>query len=95
MEELENPLGPQFVINMKEMKEHELSLILKSYNLNPIILWEIILKQSYDKVVEIDEETILYNLQLLADNSLDFKVVKIIHLVKINVVFVITDLEDG
>lgn len=44
------------------MKEKELSIILKAYNLNPIILWEIILKQSYDKIVEIDEDTTLYNI---------------------------------
>lgn len=77
------------------MKEKELSIILKAYNLNPIILWEIILKQSYDKIVEIDEDTTLYNIQILEENSLDFKVIKIIHLLRMNVVFVITDLDNG
>jgi hypothetical protein len=38
--------------------------ILDRFNLNPILLHEVANRQEYDKFVEMDEDTILYNLQI-------------------------------
>jgi len=40
------------------------SKILNSFNLNPIFLNEVVNRQEFDKFLEMDEDTILFNLQM-------------------------------
>jgi hypothetical protein len=40
----------------------EFARILDHFDLNPILLHEVANRQEYDKFVEMDENTILYNL---------------------------------
>jgi hypothetical protein len=42
----------------------DFSQILDRFNLNPILLHEVANRQEYDKFVEMDEDTILFNLQI-------------------------------
>ena len=80
---------------MSSMDEKLVSHVLAEFDLNPIILWEIILRQQYDKAFQFDEETVLYNFQLVDSIFLHKKnQLKLLHLIKKNVVFILTD-SDG
>ena len=62
--------------------------------MNPILLWELILKQQYEKVFGIDSETALYNIEIRKEYSLTHKIlVKIVHLFSKNLLLVFVDLE--
>jgi hypothetical protein len=50
---------------MSNMNEKLVSQILAEFDLNPIILWEIILKQEFDKAFPFDRDTVLYNISLM------------------------------
>ncbi|CDW78186.1 -like mg2+ transporter [Stylonychia lemnae] len=80
-----------YMILISQINESNLRQILQIYDLNPLLLWEIILKQQYDKVVKIDDQTAFYNFEVLEDNSLLRKfIVKVIHLLTKNMMFVFT-----
>eukprot|EP00347_Sterkiella_histriomuscorum_P022486 403338312 len=80
-----------YMIMMTNINEEILTSILKSYNLNPILLWEIILKQQYDKVFRIDDNTVFYNIEIIEEDQLQKKfVVKIVHLINKHIMLVIT-----
>jgi len=79
------------MIMISSINESNLKQILTTYDLNPLLFWEIILKQQYDKVVKIDEHTAFYNFEILEENSLLRKfIVKVIHLLSKNMMFVFT-----
>lgn len=60
--------------------------------LNPILIWEIILRQQFDKVMRIDEDTILYNIEIRKEYSLtDKHLIKVIHILKKNIMLILTD----
>ena len=80
------------MILMCGLTEQTLSAILKTYDLNPILLWEIILKQQYDKVFRIDDTTVFYNIEIIEENQLQRKfIIKVIHLINRNILLVITN----
>ena len=54
-----------FMIMFTSIDEVNLNKVLQEYNLNPILIWEIILKQSYDKIVKIDDQTVFYNIEII------------------------------
>eukprot|EP00347_Sterkiella_histriomuscorum_P022677 403337571 len=87
-----NPSNIHYMIFLTSITEQVLSTIINSYGLNPLLLWEIILKQQYDKVFQIDENTVFYNIEVIEDNQLQKKyIIKIIHLIKRNIMFVVTN----
>lgn len=49
------------VVSISQPNEREVQELLAEYQINPILLWEIIMRQCYDKVFKIDNNTILYN----------------------------------
>ena len=53
------------MIMFTSIDEVNLNKVLQEYNLNPILIWEIILKQSYDKIVKIDDQTVFYNIEII------------------------------
>lgn len=66
-------------------------MILADYNLNPILMWEIILRQKYDKVFKIDENTILYNIEIQREDKMTKKhLYKIIHLIDRDIMFILS-----
>ena len=80
------------MVLLSGVNESIVSMILSHFDLNPLLLWEIILRQQYDKVLKIDESTILYNIEVLDLNSIDKQVlVKVIHLLNKNLMIVIID----
>jgi hypothetical protein len=42
------------------MSEKSVSQVLAEYDLNPIIIWEIGLRQQFDKTFAFDADTVLY-----------------------------------
>ena len=52
---------------LSNIQEEDLSKILGEYEMNPIILWEIILRQQYDKIFKFDDDTILYNIRIIKE----------------------------
>ncbi|CDW75366.1 manganese resistance protein [Stylonychia lemnae] len=80
-----------FMIMFTSIDEVNLNKILKEYNLNPILIWEIILKQNYDKVVKIDDQTAFYNIEIIEENKIHQKfIIKVIHSFKRNLMFLFT-----
>lgn len=73
----------------------DFSKILDCFKLNPILLHEVSNRQTYDKCVEMDEKTILYNLQIhkqyqLKNNSL----LKILHMKNHHILLILTDAKE-
>ena len=59
---------------------------------NPILVWEITLKQRQDKQFQVDEDTILYNLNVLKEYQQGkMSLIKILHMRKINVLVITGD----
>jgi hypothetical protein len=68
-----------------------LQTLLNVFDLNPILFWEVVLRQSYDKVCHIDDQTAFYNIEIQEDSHLMKRcLVKIIHIFSRNVLFVFT-----
>lgn len=76
------------------MNEVEVQQILSEFDINPVMFWEIILRQCYDKIFKVDDETILYNINFVKEFPFFAKdLIKVIHLVKKNLLIVLTDHE--
>ncbi|CDW84134.1 cora-domain-containing protein [Stylonychia lemnae] len=89
-----NDKNNSYMIMLTSIKEKDLRLIMSKYNLNPIIIWEIILKQQYDKIVTIDEQTAFYNFEVIEENQLQKKfIIKVIHQYTRNIMFVLTTMK--
>ena len=68
------------------------SKILNSFNLNPIFLNEVVNRQEFDKFLEMDEDTILFNLQMQKQFQLkDSSLLKILHLKNHKILLILTD----
>jgi hypothetical protein len=52
----------EYVIMAYSLTEDTLSELIASFDLNPILLWEISLRQRYDKFLELDKQTILFTI---------------------------------
>jgi len=63
-------------------------ILISEYDLNPITVWEVILRQSFDKVFSIDNKTAFYNIEVLQDGHVYKKsLIKILHLIERNLLF--------
>jgi hypothetical protein len=60
----DNDNSEEMLVLTSSMTLDAFSLILERFNLNPILLQEVASRQAYEKFVEMDENTILYNLQI-------------------------------
>ena len=69
-------------------------MVLAEFEINPILLWEVLLRQTYDKILKVDDGTIMYNIQLLKEYHLTKRnLIKIIHLTQFHLLLIMTDSE--
>ncbi len=91
----DNQYSDEILVLSSNVSLEQFSKILDTFNLNPILLHEVSNRQEYDKFVEMDENTILYNLQIhkqyqLKNNSL----LKILHIKNHRILLILTDTKE-
>lgn len=52
------------------MQKSSLDKPLEFFDLNPVLYCELILKQQYDKVLNINDSTVIYNLEILVEHQI-------------------------
>ncbi len=82
----------QLVILTTSMNEEILQDLIITFDQNPILIWEISLRQQQDKIFQVDEDTILYNINILKEYQLaKMSLIKILHMRRHKILLIMTD----
>jgi len=74
------------------LTEDIVNMFIQSFNLNPILLWELSLRQQFDKFIQFDEDCILYSVQIHKEYSLtNIALIKLLQIKSLRLTIVITD----